>query len=60
MGLDDIVITMGSDFADFDQDGWLDWYLGTGDPSLGTLVPNRLFRSVRGERKFHSRESRNC
>jgi hypothetical protein len=50
VGLDDVYIAMGSNFADFDNDGWLDLYLGTGDPSLGTLVPNRLFRSVRGER----------
>jgi hypothetical protein len=41
---------MGSNFADFDNDGWLDFYLGTGDPNLGTLVPNRMFRNLSGKR----------
>ena len=50
VGLDKVYITMGSNFADFDNDGFLDMYLGTGDPSLGTLVPNRMFRSVEAQR----------
>ena len=41
---------MGSNFADFDNDGWLDFYLGTGEPSLATLVPNRMFKNVSGAR----------
>jgi hypothetical protein len=49
-GLDLVFATMGSNFADFDGDGWLDMYLGTGDPSLSTLVPNRMFRNVAGNR----------
>ena len=48
--LDGVFITMGSNFADFDNDGWLDFYLGTGDPNLGTLVPNRMFRNLQGKR----------
>ncbi len=49
-GLDVVLITMGSNFGDFDNDGFLDMYLGTGDPSLGSLVPNRMFKNVGGKR----------
>jgi hypothetical protein len=49
-GLDMVFATMGSNFADFDNDGWLDFYLGTGDPELSTLVPNRMFKNVAGQR----------
>lgn len=49
-GLDQVFFTMGSNFGDFDNDGFLDMYLGTGDPSLGSLVPNRMFRNVAGNR----------
>ena len=41
-----VFATMGSNFGDFDNDGFLDFYLGTGDPDLGTLVPNRMFKNV--------------
>ncbi len=49
-GLDMVFETMGSHFGDFDNDGFLDMYLGTGDPDLGTLVPNRMFKNVDGRR----------
>ncbi len=49
-GLDQVHAAMGSNFADFDNDGFLDFYLGTGDPSLATIVPNRMFRNVEGKR----------
>ena len=49
-GLDMVFATMGSNFGDFDNDGWLDMYLGTGEPSLSTLVPNRMLKNVGGER----------
>src|SRR5260370_9542778 len=41
---------MGSNFGDCDNDGFLDLYLGTGDPDLSTLVPNRMFKNVAGRR----------
>ena len=41
---------MGSNFADFDNDGYLDFYLGTGEPSYDMLVPNRMFKNVEGKR----------
>jgi hypothetical protein len=40
---------MGANFGDLDNDGWLDFYLGTGDPALGTLIPNRMFRNNEGK-----------
>lgn len=36
---------MGCNFGDLDNDGWLDFYVGTGDPDLANLVPNRMFRN---------------
>ncbi len=49
-GIDAVYSPMGCNFADFDNDGWLDFYLGTGEPSLSTLVPNRMFKNVGGAR----------
>lgn len=48
-GLDRVLHTMGSNYGDFDNDGWLDMYLGTGDPDLANLMPNRAFRNNRGQ-----------
>ena len=49
-GLDGVYETMGCNFADIDNDGWLDFYLGTGDPELSTLIPNRMFHNKMGNR----------
>ena len=49
-GLDGVYVTMGSNFGDFDNDGYLDFYLATGSPSLEVLVPNRMFKNVGGKR----------
>ena len=49
VGLDKQLLTMGANFGDLDNDGWLDFYLGTGDPRLTTLVPNRMFRNAEGK-----------
>jgi ASPIC and UnbV/FG-GAP-like repeat len=35
---------------DYDNDGFLDMNLGTCDPNLATLVPNRMFKNIAGER----------
>jgi tetratricopeptide (TPR) repeat protein len=37
--------TMGAGVADLDNDGYLDLYIGTGDPQISRLEPNRLFRN---------------
>ena len=49
-GLDLCLSSMGTNFGDFDNDGFLDFYLGTGDHDLATLVPNRMFKNVGGKR----------
>jgi hypothetical protein len=49
-GLDGVYAAMGCNFVDFDNDGWLDFYLGTGESHLATLVPNRMFKNVAGAR----------
>jgi len=41
---------MGSNFGDLDNDGWLDFYIGTGNPDLRSVIPNRMFRNVNGRR----------
>jgi len=46
--LDKVVPAMGLNFGDLDNDGWLDFYLGTGTPDLGMLIPNRMFRNDQG------------
>jgi hypothetical protein len=43
-----VVPAMGLNFGDLDNDGWLDLYLGTGNPDFGTLIPNRMFRNAAG------------
>lgn len=49
-GLNRVLHTMGCNWGDLDNDGWPDFYLGTGDPDLLTLIPNRMFRNDRGLR----------
>jgi hypothetical protein len=49
MKLDRAIIVMGAGFGDLDNDGWLDLYLGTGDPAYEALLPNRMFRNHEGK-----------
>ena len=49
-GLDRVVLPMGSNFGDVDNDGFLDIYLGTGRPAYSYLMPNVMFRNVEGRR----------
>jgi hypothetical protein len=48
-GLNHVLLTMGCNFGDLDNDGWLDFYLGTGEPNLGAIMPNRMFRNADGK-----------
>ncbi|SFP68024.1 Repeat domain-containing protein [Parafilimonas terrae] len=50
VGLNKIAFAMGSNFGDIDNDGYLDFYLGTGNPNLKSAVPNKLFKNINGER----------
>jgi hypothetical protein len=50
-GLDrKVIYSMGANFGDLDNDGWLDFYVGTGNPDYRSVIPNRMFRSVKGAR----------
>lgn len=48
VGLDRVIPSMGANFGDLDNDGYLDFYLGTGSPSYASLVPNFMFRNHEG------------
>jgi tetratricopeptide (TPR) repeat protein len=41
---------MGANFGDLDNDGYLDFYLGTGYPQLHHVMPSLMYRSRNGER----------
>lgn len=41
---------MGSNFGDIDNDGFLDFYLGTGNPVLKSAIPNKMFKNMNGKR----------
>ncbi len=49
-GLTESSTTMGCNFGDLDNDGFLDFYLATGDPSFFSIVPNRMYRNVAGKK----------
>ena len=49
VGLTRFHLPMGANFGDLDNDGWLDFYLGTGYPDYEGLMPNVLYRNVDGE-----------
>ena len=49
-GVDRLLHTMGCNFGDLDNDGWLDFYVGTGNPDFSVLIPNRMFRNDGGKR----------
>lgn len=49
LGLNKNAFAMGSNFGDIDNDGFLDMYLGTGNPSYESLIPNKMFRNLGGK-----------
>ena len=42
--------TMGCNFGDIDNDGWLDYYLGTGAPEYTSIIPNKLYHNLAGKK----------
>jgi tetratricopeptide (TPR) repeat protein len=49
VGLDHVFMPMGANFGDIDNDGFLDMYLGTGNPSYASLFPNVLLHNKDGK-----------
>ena len=42
------LLTMGASFGDLDNDGFQDFFAGTGVPYFGCLIPNEMFRNDGG------------
>jgi hypothetical protein len=49
MHLNRVFLTMGCNYGDLDNDGWLDFYLGTGNPDFTMLIPKRMYRNAEGK-----------
>lgn len=49
VGLDKVFMVMGSNFGDIDNDGYLDMYLGLGQPSYTSPLPHVLLRNKDGK-----------
>jgi hypothetical protein len=45
-----VIYAMGANHGDLDNDGWFDFYVGTGNPDLRSVIPNRMFRGTRDGR----------
>src|SRR5262249_14291189 len=53
VGLDRVMMPMGANFGDIDNDGFLDLYFGCGRMTLESLLPNLMFRNDAGRRCEH-------
>ena len=42
------IFGMGSNYGDLNSDGYPDFYIGTGSPDFGSVVPNRMFLNKGG------------
>ena len=49
MGLIEPAYTMGCNYGDLDNDGFPDFYLGTGEPNLRSIVPNKMYWNRNGK-----------
>ena len=48
-GLARVLMPMGLNFGDIDNDGFLDFYLGSGNPSYASPIPNAMFHNKNGK-----------
>jgi hypothetical protein len=49
MGLTEPAFTMGCNYGDLDNDGYPDFYLGTGEPNLKSIIPNKMYWNREGK-----------
>jgi hypothetical protein len=49
VGLTEPYSCMGGNLGDYDNDGFLDFYAGTGRPEARDLVPDKAYRNVNGK-----------
>ncbi len=49
-GINEVAFTMGCNFGDINTDGYLDFYLATGNPLYQSLVPNKMYLNIEGKR----------
>jgi tetratricopeptide (TPR) repeat protein len=49
VGLDKVFMPMGANFGDIDNDGFLDIYMGNGNPNFASEVPHVLLRNHDGK-----------
>jgi hypothetical protein len=50
MGMNTMIMAMGSNYGDLNGDGWHDIFVGVGNPDLSALFPNRMFLNQEGKR----------
>jgi len=50
MNVDDVHLPMGANYGDLNNDGYQDFYLGTGRPGFEMLIPNAMYLNQAGER----------
>lgn len=49
VGLNHLIYAMGGNFGDLDNDGFPDFYAGTGEFNIWATVPNRMFKNIEGK-----------
>lgn len=49
-GLNEVAFTMGCNYGDINTDGYLDFYLATGNPGYQSVVPNKMYLNLEGKR----------